>query len=168
MPKSVSDIVEELISSNPCISYLIGEGIVNYSSLAKLLQPAVNDLSNSEVRVNTIVQSLRRAASKSRFEDYSSVAKALAEADYNIYQNVNEFTFGRQDIPRLLSKLAEPNILESSVLILFLSGDSLTLVVDDKTANRLNIKQSATKYTLLKISIRHATEARPGSSAFLA
>ena len=58
--KKISNVIEDIIDSNPFLNSLIDEGLINYSALAKKLQPRIEKELGKEVKEGGIVMSLRR------------------------------------------------------------------------------------------------------------
>ena len=61
---SISDIVAEIVSGDPIIQRCMARGFINYSKLARSIQPLVSQLLGKEVSVDSIKKVLIRYSSK--------------------------------------------------------------------------------------------------------
>ncbi|MEM0247851.1 MAG: hypothetical protein QXT53_01910, partial [Ignisphaera sp.] len=61
---SISDVVADVVSSDPIIQQCMARGFINYSKLAKNIQPLVSQLLGKEVSTDSIKMALIRYSNK--------------------------------------------------------------------------------------------------------
>jgi hypothetical protein len=163
----LTDVVRELVLADPCTAQLLSSGVVNYTALAKRLRPGIERLTRESVRLNTIVQALRRLATKAEPVDYFEIANSIAEADYHIVRGITEVSLPLKEFPEFVSKLTSSHISQDSLMILFVAEGSVSVLLDRSLAHSLNLKPQK-EYTLLEIVIKGKAGLVPGSSAYIA
>lgn len=89
---SVADIVSEQIKSSPLLEEALARNIINYSTLARELKPAIEKRLLKEIKKGSIVMALRRAAVKIR-RTKKIVQEIYRLGDLTIRSNLTEFTF---------------------------------------------------------------------------
>ncbi|KKP68587.1 MAG: hypothetical protein UR68_C0001G0037 [Candidatus Roizmanbacteria bacterium GW2011_GWA2_35_19] len=88
---TISQIVEEIISKSPFLEEGIYQNIINYSSLARLIKPKVEEKLFKKIKEGAIVMSLRRIVKKSA--SYLSLKKIFNKSpDMIVRSNLIEFT----------------------------------------------------------------------------
>jgi hypothetical protein len=168
MQSNVTRIVEEVVSTDPCLSYTLSSGLVNYSALAERIRPTVERLYGGPVKQNTIVQCLRRLSRKMDLVDYTSMAESIAEADYQVIKGIRELSLPTEELGRLASTVAATDLGSGTTAIIFVADRTTTLLVDERLADLLGTTQSGEEYTLLKISLKGEYSGVPGLSAYIA
>jgi len=168
LPANITQLVEEVVSADPCLSYALTSGLINYSALAVKIRPAVERLYGQGVRVNTIVQSLRRVSRNMTLTDYSLVAQSIASADYHIIQGIRERVFPVDELANVFSSFSKKSLPADSTIIVFVADGLATLLGDERVFSVIGKGENDVEFTLLKIVLKEAYAGLPGSSAYLA
>lgn len=170
MTKSLAHMVQEEVYADPLLSYSLSAGIANYSAVAKKLIPALERNLGAPVRVNSVVQALKRVSMKQAAESYEQLASLLGSADYAVIQGVTEVSLpaGRLgDVLRMLSALDERDI---RLMIIFSVNGWHSLITDERTSSELDLGEAATPAgaSMLSVALPKTTEGLPGVTAFVA
>jgi aspartokinase len=72
---TIPEIVEQIISGSPFLEDALGEGIINYSSLARKIKPEVERRLLKDVQLGAILMAIRRMSKK--FKPGSSLKKII-------------------------------------------------------------------------------------------
>lgn len=99
---TVPEVVEELVKQSPFLEEGLALGIINYSALARQLQPQIREKLYKDIREGAIVMALKRLSGKlqSRQAPASSLLHKLS--DITVRSNLIEFTFTNS--PTLVEK----------------------------------------------------------------
>lgn len=98
---SISHIVEDLVKHRPYLSESLAAGIINVSSLARQLQPAVEKILMREVNTGAIVMALNRLAPYLQGREQEQLNALLGSmGDIILRSNLCDYTF--KNSPTLL------------------------------------------------------------------
>jgi len=91
---SISKIIEKEISASPFLEESIAEDLINISSLARMLQPRVEEVAGKKVKIGALVMAINRLD----FSKYNSINKKIenfmkALGDIIIRSNLNDYAF---------------------------------------------------------------------------
>ncbi len=90
---TVPQLVEEIIKSSPILSENFNEGLINYSSLARKLQPEIETKLYKKVTIGSIVMALKRLRIESS-SDNKQLIQALSKiTDLSLRSNLVALTF---------------------------------------------------------------------------
>ena len=91
---SVSHVVEEIVKHRPYLSESLSAGIINVSSLARQLQPAVERIMDKGVNIGAVVMALNRLAPYLQVRDEMQLNKLLRNmGDIILRSNLCDYTF---------------------------------------------------------------------------
>ncbi len=90
---TVPQLVEEIINSSPILSENFEEGLINYSSLARKLQPEIEEKLYKKVTVGSIVMALKRLRIEATGDNKLSMALSKI-TDLSLRSNLVALTFG--------------------------------------------------------------------------
>lgn len=89
---TVPQMVEKIIKNSPILSELVEEGLVNYSSLARKIQPEIEDTLYKPVTIGSIIMALKRL--KIETSNTKALRIALAKiTDLSMRSNLVSLTF---------------------------------------------------------------------------
>ena len=98
---SISHVVESIVKHRPYLSESLAAGIINVSSLARQLQPAVEKALQREVNTGAIIMALNRLAPYLQVRDQVQLNKLLGNmGDIILRSNLCDYTF--KNSPTLL------------------------------------------------------------------
>lgn len=92
--KTIASCVEEIIESTPFLEDAIARQIVNFSALAKDLNPLVSKILKKEVKDGAIMMSLRRYQKPNHLANSFLLKKVYDNlGDITVRSNLSDFTF---------------------------------------------------------------------------
>jgi len=151
--KTVSQIVGDLIIRKPFLAELLGDGLINLSSLARQLKQDVELQYMDKVETGTIVMALKRYQNQTHLKSTIKLEKALAQIiDIIVRSKLVDYTFKNSDSLvekhiKLLKKIANNN----EVFYIFVQGVFETnLVVSESLKPEIDkffINEKRTSFT---------------------
>ncbi|GAB4254920.1 MAG: hypothetical protein Kow0079_11490 [Vicingaceae bacterium] len=104
--KATHVVVEEIIKRSPFLEEALAEGIINLSSLSRIIKPEIEEELNKEVKIGAIVMALKRLSPKFDPNLKIKVKKVMERVgDITVRSKVTYFTFSNS--PSLAEKQAE-------------------------------------------------------------
>jgi len=92
--KTIAACVEEIIESSPFLEDALARQIINFSALAKELNPRVSNVLKKPVKNGAIMMSLRRYQKPHYLENLSLLKKVYNNlGDITVRSNLSDFTF---------------------------------------------------------------------------
>lgn len=89
---SVSQAVEDIVKSNPFLGDALAKGIINHSSLARIIKPQLEEILFKDIQEGSIIVALNRLSKKlKRVEDGQNKLKGLG--DLTVRSNLVDYTF---------------------------------------------------------------------------
>ncbi len=137
--KTVSQVVEEIISGDPILRISIERGIVNYTRLAQKLRPAISRALGKEVSLDSVKMALIRYADRVRGREYrveEDVLKVLSRSTVEVRTGISIITVridAIYNIYPLLSEIA----LKARFFAVMQSILAVTIALDDEAAEEL-------------------------------
>ena len=120
--KTVSQIVGDLIIRKPFLAELLGDGLINLSSLARQLKQDVEQQYMDKVETGTIVMALKRYQNQTHLKSTIKLEKALAQIiDIIVRSKLVDYTFKNSDSLvekhiKLLKKIANIQLLFNQLM----------------------------------------------------
>ncbi len=95
---TISNVVEEIIKQKPFLTEAIADGIINFSGLARNIQPEIEKRLSKDVNYSAIVMSLKRLAPTLSANKNSRLNKMLSNlGEIIIRSNLSEITYSNSD-----------------------------------------------------------------------
>ncbi|ATA90380.1 aspartate kinase [Capnocytophaga stomatis] len=93
--KTVSSAVENYIKSKPFLQTALSQGIINLTSLARIIRKEIqNDTTHREVRNGAIVMALKRLSTDMEFRSTHRIVKVLKNiGEIIVRSNLTDYTF---------------------------------------------------------------------------
>ncbi len=92
--KTISSIVEEYIKTKPFLSSALSQGIINLTSLSRLIKPEIEYQLGKEVKNGAIVMALKRLSSELEFRVTHRVLKLVRNiGEITVRSSLNDYTF---------------------------------------------------------------------------
>jgi hypothetical protein len=96
--KTISSIVEEYIKTKPFLSSALSQGIINLTSLSRLIKPEIEHQLGKEVKNGAIVMALKRLSSELEFRVTHRVLKFVRNiGEITVRSALNDYTFKVSD-----------------------------------------------------------------------
>lgn len=116
---TVPQIVEDILKASPILSESVEDGLVNYSSLARKLQPEIEEKLFKKVTVGSIIMALKRLK-LTRSSRKNALSQALGKiTDLSMRSNLISMTFSNS--PTLLQNQSDLLKFASKVPNIFLT-----------------------------------------------
>lgn len=104
--KTVSAAVEQYIRSQPFLQTALGQGIINLTSLSRIIKPEIEDMTGKEVRNGALVMALKRLSSNMEFRITHKILKVIKNiGEITVRSSLTDYTFLSSDT--LLNRQAE-------------------------------------------------------------
>ena len=104
--KTISSAVEEYIKSKPFLVSALTQGIINLTSLARIMNEDISSVMNKEVRNGAIVMALKRLSSDFEFRSSLKIVRTLRNiGDITVRSSLVDYNF--KTSPTLLTSQAK-------------------------------------------------------------
>jgi hypothetical protein len=133
---SISQVVKEIVTSDPCTLHCILIDIVNYSKLSRRIAPIINELVGREVPLDTIKMALIRFADKA-IKEFSLVKRdvidILARSSIEIRTGITIITLRNIGFIKIASAI--PFLTQKARFIAIMQSLLVTtIILDNETA----------------------------------
>ena len=92
--KTISSVVEEYIKKKPFLQTALAQGIINLTSLSRIVKPEIQDELGKEVRNGAIVMALKRLSDDLEFRATHKIVKVLKNiGEITVRSSLTDFTF---------------------------------------------------------------------------
>lgn len=128
--KTISAVVEHYIKKKPFLQSALAQGIINLTSLSRLIKPEVEEELGKEVRNGAIVMALKRLSDDLEFRATHRILKVLKNiGEITVRSSLTDFTF-----------LLSDSILENqSLLLKEVNQNKDVFYTSSRGVNELNI-----------------------------
>ncbi len=104
--KTVSSFVEHYLKTKPFLLGSLSEGIINLTSLARIMMPEVEKQLGKDIKQGAVVMSLKRLTEELDFKINHRISKVIRNiGEITVRSSLNDYTYMLSDT--LLSKQAE-------------------------------------------------------------
>jgi hypothetical protein len=133
--RTISAVVENYIKKKPFLQSALAQGIINLTSLSRLVKPEVEEELGKEVRNGAIVMALKRLSDDLEFRATHRILKVLKNiGEITVRSSLTDFTF-----------LVSDSILENqSSLLKEVNRNKDVFYTSSRGVNELNIVVSNT------------------------
>ncbi|MEM1257407.1 MAG: aspartate kinase [Bacteroidota bacterium] len=111
--KTISAVVEQYIKKKPFLQSALAQGIINLTSLSRIIKPEIEDELGKDVRNGAIVMALKRLSDDLEFRATHKIVKVLKNiGEITVRSNLTDYTFLSSETilaqqARLLEKVNE-------------------------------------------------------------
>ncbi len=128
--KTISSVVEHYIKKKPFLQSALSQGIINLTSLSRLIKPEIEEELGKEIRNGAIVMALKRLSDDLEFRATHRIVKVLKNiGEITVRSSLTDFTF-----------LISDTILENqSKLIKEVNKNKDVFYTSSRGVNELNI-----------------------------
>ena len=92
--KTIASVVEQYIKTKPYLSTAMTQGIINLTSLARQIQPEIEEILQKPARSGAIVMALKRISDNLEFLSTHKIVKVLKGiGDITVRSNLVDFSF---------------------------------------------------------------------------
>ena len=92
--KTISSVVEHYIKSKPFFFFFLSQGIINLTSLARIMMPELEAHLRKDVKQGAVVMSLKRLSEELDFKINYKISKVLKNiGEITVRSSLTDFTF---------------------------------------------------------------------------
>ncbi len=92
--KTISSVVESYIKKKPFLQSALAQGIINLTSLSRIVKPEIQDELGKDVRNGAIVMALKRLSDDLEFRATHKIVKVLKNiGEITVRSSLTDFTF---------------------------------------------------------------------------
>ena len=92
--KTISAVVESYIRKKPFLQSALAQGIINLTSLSRIIKPEIEDELGKDVRNGAIVMALKRLSDDLEFRATHKIVKVLKNiGEITVRSNLSDYTF---------------------------------------------------------------------------
>ncbi|MGB5238776.1 MAG: aspartate kinase [Flavobacteriaceae bacterium] len=92
--KTISSVVEYYIKKKPFLQSALAQGIINLTSLSRIIRPEIEDELGKEVRNGAVVMALKRLSEDLEFRATHKIVKVLKNiGEITVRSSLTDFTF---------------------------------------------------------------------------
>ena len=96
--KTISSVVEQYIKSKPFLLSSLSQGIINLTSLARIMMPELEAHLGKDVKQGAVVMSLKRLSEELDFKINYKISKVLKNiGEITVRSSLTDFTFISSD-----------------------------------------------------------------------
>tara|TARA_R110002051_G_scaffold297266_2_gene363534 strand:- start:9637 stop:10296 length:660 start_codon:yes stop_codon:yes gene_type:complete len=128
--KTISSVVEHYIKKKPFLQSALAQGIINLTSLSRIVKPEIESELGKDIRNGAIVMALKRLSDDLEFRATHKIIKVLKNiGEITVRSSLTDFTF-----------LLSDSILENQRLLLKeVNKDKDVFYTSSRGVNELNI-----------------------------
>ena len=92
--KTISAVVENYIKKKPFLQSALGQGIINLTSLSRIVKPEIEAELGKDIRNGAIVMALKRLSDDLEFRATHKIVKVLKNiGEITVHSNLSDYTF---------------------------------------------------------------------------
>ncbi|WP_461533193.1 aspartate kinase [Sinomicrobium sp.] len=96
--KTISSVVENYIKTKPFLQNALAQGIINLTSLSRIIGPEIEEQLGKEVRNGAVVMALKRLSSDMEFRATHKILKVLKNiGEITVRSSLTDYTFFLSD-----------------------------------------------------------------------
>lgn len=128
--KTISSVVEEYIKKKPFLQSALAQGIINLTSLSRIVKPEIEDQLGKDIRNGAIVMALKRLSDDLEFRATHKIIKVLKNiGEITVRSSLTDYTF-----------LASDNILaQQAKLLEEINTNQDVFYTSSRGVNEINI-----------------------------
>ena len=92
--KTISSAVSEYIKSKPFLSSALSDGIINLTSLSRIIKPDIEEILRKNINHGAIVMALNRLSVNLEFQHTQKIARVIKKiGDITVRSNLTDYNF---------------------------------------------------------------------------
>lgn len=137
MTTSISRIVQELIDKDVSIQHALEKGYGNYSAIARMLKPMVEEILNRKVKLESVITAVKRARITYKPAYYFDVISVIADSTINLRTDVAKISIEKtrrnmEIVRKILTGFSHDEYIQIVEGI-----RTITLLLDQKLVERI-------------------------------
>ncbi|MEM2994853.1 MAG: hypothetical protein QXI91_02395 [Candidatus Bathyarchaeia archaeon] len=138
MSESISRVVQELIDKDVSLQCALEKGYGNYSAIARMLKPTIEEILNRKINLESIITAVKRARVSYRLTDNQDVAKVIADSVVHLRTDIAKISVekNRRNLETIKSVLTA---FSHEEYIQIIEGmKTVTLIFDHKLIDKIH------------------------------
>ncbi|HDO20404.1 MAG: hypothetical protein NDF53_01915 [archaeon GB-1867-097] len=137
MDKSISKIVQELIDEDLSLQCALNKGYGNYSAIARMLKPIVEEVLNRKVKLESVITAVKRASTIYRAEYNRDIIEVIAKSIIHLRTDIAKISAEktRKNL-KLVRRMLEEFAHEEYVQIIE-GMKTITLIFDQRLTDKI-------------------------------
>lgn len=132
--KTISSVVEGYIKSKPFLQSALAQGIINLTSLSRIIKPEIEEQLGKEVRNGAVVMALKRLSDDLEFRATHKIVKTLKNiGEITVRSSLNDYTF----------KVSDTLLQNMALLITKIEGNKNAFYTSSRGVNETTIVVSS-------------------------
>ncbi|QLG44882.1 aspartate kinase [Costertonia aggregata] len=133
--KTISSVVEQYIKKKPFLQSALAQGIINLTSLSRIVKPEIEEALGKDVRNGAIVMALKRLSDDMEFRATHKIVKVL--------KNIGEITV-RSSLTDYTFLVSDTILVQQAKLLEEINQNQDVFFTSSRGVNELNIVVSNT------------------------
>ena len=142
MTKSTAELTIEYIKEHPHIKSCLKKGLVNYSSLARLISKELKIEKKTSNAAILIAARRFQEKLKKELGDERKIKTLLSESEIEIKNKINVFIMSKEANLDFIEELQKMIRKKSGTMFILEGSDNYTIIVQEKYANKIEEKYS--------------------------
>jgi len=142
MTKSTAELTIEYIKEHPHIKCCLKKGLVNYSSLARLISKELKIEKKTSNAAILIAARRFQEKLKKELGDERKIKTLLSESEIEIKNKINVFIMSKEANLDFIEELQKMIRKKSGTMFILEGSDNYTIIVQEKYANKIEEKYS--------------------------
>ncbi len=139
--KTISSVVEAYIKKKPFLQSALAQGIINLTSLSRIVKPEIQDELGKDVRNGAIVMALKRLSDDLEFRATHKIVKVLKNiGEITVRSSLTDFTF----------LVSETILSQQAKLLEAVNANQDVFYTSSRGVNEMNIVLSNTMDTVVE------------------
>lgn len=139
--KTISSVVEHYIHRKPFLQTALAQGIINLTSLARHIQPEIEEVLDKDVRPGAIIMALKRLSENLEFQATHRIVRVLKDiGEITVRSSLSDYTF----------RISDTILAAQARFIGELTRNSDAFYTSSRGVNELNIVVSSSMDALVR------------------
>jgi len=149
--KTISSVVEQYIKKKPFLQSALAQGIINLTSLSRIVKPEIEEELGKDIRNGAIVMALKRLSDDLEFRATHKIIKVLKNiGEITVRSSLTDYTFLASDtiLVQQAQLLKEINVNQDVFYTSSRGVNEINIVISnvmDKTVERLFVEEKCTQ-----------------------
>ena len=143
--KTISSAVSEYIKSKPFLSSALSDGIINLTSLSRIIKPDIEEILRKNINHGAIVMALNRLSVNLEFQHTQKIARVIKKiGDITVRSNLTDYNF----------KVSESLMIKQAEVLKNLKNTNNNFYSSSRGVDECNIVVSENLRTLVETLIK--------------
>ena len=141
--KTISSAVSEYIKSKPFLSSALSDGIINLTSLSRIIKPDIEEILRKNINHGAIVMALNRLSANLEFQHTQKIIRVLKKiGDITVRSNLTDYNF----------KVSETIMLKQAEVLKNLKNSNTNFYSSSRGVDECNLVVSENLTSLVDVN----------------